>query len=77
MDFFLVFVEIGVNFLVELYYIGVGYSIINIIKCVLLICILIDGCKSFGSYFFVSRFIEGVFELIFIFFKYFEIWDIK
>lgn len=72
MDFFLVFVEIGVNFLVGLYYIGVGYSIINIIKC-----ILIDGCKSFGSYFLVSRLIEGVFELIFIFFKYFEIWDIK
>lgn len=69
--------ETGVNFLVELYHTGVGYSTINTTKCALSTCILIDGCKSLGSHPLVSRFIEGVFESTPTLPKYSETWDIK
>ena len=77
MDPFLAPAETGVNFPVELYHTGVGYSTINTTKCALSTCILIDGCKSLGSHPLVSRLIEGVFESTPTLPKYSETWDIK
>lgn len=62
MDPFSASVETGVNFLAKLYQTGVGYSAINSARCALSTCILIGGCKSFGSHPLVCRFIKGFFE---------------
>ena len=70
-------VETGVNFLAELYHTGVGYSAINTARCALSTCLLIDGCRSFGSHPLVSRFINGVFESRPALPKYSETWDVK
>lgn len=77
MDPFSAPAETGVNFPVELYHTGVGYSTINTTKCALSTCILVDGCKSLGSHPLVSRLIQGVFESTPTLPKYSETWDIK
>ena len=77
MDPFSASVETGVNFLAKLYQTGVGYSAINSARCALSTCILIGGCKSFGSHPLVCRFVRGVFESRPALPKYSETWYIK
>ena len=77
MDPFSASVETGVNFPAKLYQTGVGYSAINSARCVLSTCILIGGCKSFGSHPLVCRFVRGVFEYRPALPKYSETWYIN
>lgn len=66
------------EFLIDCYYEGKGYSIINIYCFVLFIifCFMKDDRDFFGLYFLIVRLFKGVYVFRLFILRYFFIWDV-
>ena len=69
-------IELGVEFLTDLYGKGLGYSAINTSRCALSAVISPEDNVSFGENPYVKRFMKGVFQTRPSLPRYSQIWDV-
>ena len=67
----------GLNFLAELYHMGLSYSALNTARSALASVIALQGNQSFGNHPRVSRFHKGTFTTRPALPKYKEVWDVN
>ncbi|CAB4032873.1 Transposon Ty3-G Gag-Pol poly, partial [Paramuricea clavata] len=68
--------ENGIEFLVSLYHLGIGYSAINTARSALSNLLILDEGVKFGEHPLVIRYMKGIFEIRPALPKYSEIWDV-